>query len=313
MRAISSVGRTVRLEDVLTLSEMAAMCYGIPRAMPISFDKVHQVAPSPIARRLLWHVLSVGRVWRNEPESHPALDKAGLFLFRVVSGRGVLLLPGQRWRLSAGPRWWLVDMGQPRTYLPDTGQRLVTSGFRFAGPGLDLWRETLGGGGEFRFESSRDMMLLCRAQRRLLRLVTRRPPGYEWQAHEIITRVLGRLLAARRVFMTEPSVAPAPVIRVLEAVAADPLRAWRAAELAGVARVSYSRLRSLFRATQQESLHEFLSRTRLDHARLLLADGRLSVKEVARRLNFSSEFYFSHWFRRHTGDSPSRFRRHTHD
>ncbi|MCX6897878.1 MAG: hypothetical protein NT105_04185 [Verrucomicrobia bacterium] len=56
--------------------------------MPISFVQLHQVEPSPAARRLLWHVLSIGCVWRDEPEAHPALDKAGVFLCRVVSCRG---------------------------------------------------------------------------------------------------------------------------------------------------------------------------------------------------------------------------------
>ena len=40
---------------------------------------------------------------------------------------------------------------------------------------------------------------------------------------------------------------------------------------------------------------------------LLLAPGTL-VKTVARELNFSSEYYFSHFFKRHTGLSPSAFR-----
>ncbi|MFA6562544.1 MAG: AraC family transcriptional regulator [Verrucomicrobiia bacterium] len=281
--------------------------------MPISFVQLHQVEPSPVARRLLWHVLSIGRVWRDELEAHPALDKAGVFLFRVVSGRGVLMLPGQRWELCAGPRCWLVDMGQRRTYQPAAGQRLVTTGFRFAGPGLDAWREALAGGGEFRFESLAEMMFLRRAEERLLQLVTRRPAGYEWQVHEIITGVLGRLLAARRVFTALSPTAPAPVRRVLDGVLADPARAWRASELAGIARLSYSGLRALFRATQHESLHDFLRRTRLDQAQLLLADDRLAVKEVALRLNFSSEFYFSHWFRRNTGVNPSQFRRSARD
>jgi AraC-like DNA-binding protein len=279
----------------------------------ISFAQLHLVEPSPEARRLLWHVRSIGRAWRDEPEEHPALDKAGAFLFRIVSGRGALVAPGGRWDLKAGPRCWLLDMGQARKYVPEANQRLVTTGFRFAGPGLSVWREALGGDGEFRFASLTEMAFLHQAQNRLLRLITRRPAGYEWQVHETITRVLGRLLAVRRVFTAPVVATPAPVKRVLDAVLVDPARAWRAAELAGIARVSYSGLRALFRTSQHESLHDFLRRTRLDQAQLLLADDRLTVKEVALQLNFSSEFYFSHWFRRNAGLSPSRFRRSTRD
>ena len=276
--------------------------------MPISVVQLRQAEPSAVARRLLWHVFSVGRVWRDEPEVHPAFDKAGVFLFGVVSGRGALLQSGQRWDLCVAPQCWLLDMRQPRTYEPLDGQRLETVGVRFSGPGLDAWLEALGGAGEFRFSSPLEMLFLGSAQKRLLRLVTRRPAGYEWKVHETLTQVLGRLLAVRQVFATEPRVVPEAVARVLDAVLSDPARAWRAAELAGIAHVSYSGLRSLFKATQHESLHEFLRRTRLDQAKLLLADERLSVKEIAWRLNFSSEAYFSQWFRRNTGSTPSTFR-----
>jgi len=49
---------------------------------------------------------------------------------------------------------------------------------------------------------------------------------------------------------------------------------------------------------------------RQDALRPLLADERLSVKDVAVQMSFSSEFYFSHFFRHHTGMTPSEFRQH---
>lgn len=281
--------------------------------MPISFVQLRQTEPSAVARRLLWHVFSVGRVWRDEPEIHPAFDKPGIFLFYVAAGRGALLQSGRRWNLSMGPRCWLADMRQPRTYEPTPGKRLETVGLRFSGPGLDAWLDALGGAGEFRFSTPHDVRFLDSAQQRLLGFVTRRPAGYEWKVHEALTQLLGRLLAVRRVFAPEPRDVPDAVSRVLDAVLSDPARAWRAAELAGIAHVSYSGLRALFKATQHESLHEFLRRTKLDQAKLLLADERLSVKEVAWRLNFSSEAYFSQWFRRNTGGTPSAFRANARD
>jgi hypothetical protein len=35
--------------------------------MAVSFAKLQFVEPSPEARRLLWHVLSIGSVTRDEP------------------------------------------------------------------------------------------------------------------------------------------------------------------------------------------------------------------------------------------------------
>lgn len=267
-----------------------------------------QLEPSSIARRLLWQVLSIGRVSRDEPEQHPIRDKAGVFLFWVLSGQGELRVAKSTWELTPGRCCWLVDMAEPRTYIPRGVARLVTSGFRFTGPGLESWCEVLGGG-EFRLASRKDILQLQRLQKQMLRLVTRRPISYEWELHELVTQVLGRLLASRNVLLTPPvDAAPKPVTKVLDAVLSDPTRAWRSAELAKLAGISYSGLRSLFRQSQHESLSEFLQRTRLDQARLFLADDRLTIKQIARHLEFSSEFYFSQWFRRLTSVSPTHFR-----
>jgi len=82
--------------------------------MAISFDRLHQVEPSPEARRLLWHVLSVGVVTRNEAERREAHDKPGAFLFWVSSGKGTLDVGERSFHLRPGSRCWLLDMRQPR-------------------------------------------------------------------------------------------------------------------------------------------------------------------------------------------------------
>lgn len=276
--------------------------------MPISISQLYFAESTPRARRLLWRVLSVGKVGRDEPERHAGEDKAGLFLFWVERGCGCLKLRQSKYDLGTGPRCWLVDLRQPRDYLPKDGVRLVTAGFRFQGPGLEVWQEMLDAPGEFHFKQVADFEAVQRGQRRLLRLVRRRPVGWEWQVHEIITDVLGHLLELRGIFKTPRAEVPAPVKRVLDAVLATPTRDWQARELAAISTVSYSRLRDMFKKSQQETLHEFLQRTRLDEARQLLCDHRLTIKDIAARLNFSSEFYFSHFFRCATGMSPTRFR-----
>jgi hypothetical protein len=46
--------------------------------MSISFSQLHFADPSLPARRLFWHVLSIGQVWRDEPERHA--DRLGASL-----------------------------------------------------------------------------------------------------------------------------------------------------------------------------------------------------------------------------------------
>jgi AraC-like DNA-binding protein len=277
--------------------------------MPVCFSDLHIADPSPQARRLLWHVLSVGRVWRDEPEHHEGADKAGLHLFWVVRGSGILEASGRRVPLRAGSCCWVVDLRRPRSYLPDEGKRLETAGFRFHGPALDVWREALGSEAGIEFQKAEMFARLRRDQRLLLRVARGRPADWEWRVHVTIDGVLGRLAATRNLFRAWDPGEPEVVRRVLDTVLAAPERDWQAAELARMAGVSYSRLREMFKASRSETLHDFLQRTRLDEARRLLGDSRLTVKMVAARLHFSSEFYFSHFFRRASGMSPTQYRR----
>ncbi len=97
-------------------------------------------------------------------------------------------------------------------------------------------------------------------------------------------------------------------MRVLNAVDSKPHHDWRVKELASVAGVSYSGLRTLFQEVMRENLHSYVQRRRLEHAQLLLLDPGLSVKQVAEQMDFSSEFYFSHFFKKLKGMSPRDYR-----
>ena len=264
--------------------------------MPISFDRLCFAEPTPAARRLLWHVLSIGSVWRDEPERRLGLDKAGVFLFWVAAGVGCLEVAGKVHPLEPADRCWLLDLREPRGYVPSGGKALRTEGIRFSGPGIEAWLEAVGKDPVFDLPADK----LRSRWRRLRRLVRAQGPGYEWQIHFELTSLWGELVATRPVFAPHAGVPPA-VARVMEAVLADPRRNWRASELGKVAGKSYSRLRDEFHRAQGRTLHEFLRSTRLDVARLLLSDRGLTVKDVACRLDFSSQYYFSHWFHQAPG------------
>jgi AraC-like DNA-binding protein len=275
--------------------------------MANSFAHLHLMDPSPRARRLFWHLLSCGSVTLDEPDSHAGMDKPGAHLFWVQSGQGTLEVPEGKYEISPGPRCWLVDMKKSRTYTPATGKKLTNFGFRFRGPELEAWREELGDGHEFELAGA-DFTYVRQCTQKLLQLARRRPEGYEWHIHVAITQILGRLLKARRLFSAPQVDVPKPLARAISAVMADPSRDWRVPELADAAGASRSGLQRMFKEYQKESIHDFLQRVRLDQARQLLCDERLAVKEVSARLSFSSEFYFSRFFRKQTGMSPRQFR-----
>src|SRR5216684_2646524 len=267
------------------------------------------VEPTPVARRLLWHLFSIGSRRITEADHHQPFEKPGAHLFWVQSGEGQLEDQTGRRALQRGRKVWLVDMSKPRTYMPASKRHLTITGFRFGGPALEFWHEEIRGDQDSEFTLV-DFRFVTRALNELLRLVRRRPMGWEWQAHVVITNVLGKLLMSRNLLVSPHAELPPPVVRVLNAIAANPLKDWKARELAAIGKVSYSGLRALFHKSGTGTLHEHIQRARVDQARLLLADKRLSVKDVAAQLSFSSEFYFSHFFRHYAGMSPSEFRQH---
>jgi AraC-like DNA-binding protein len=128
--------------------------------------------------------------------------------------------------------------------------------------------------------------------------------------HLVLVSVLQELIMSRDVLVRDQKDLPEPITRALDVLAADPYRDWGARELAAAAGVNYSSFRALFREHMHETVHEHLQQTRLDLAQLLLSDRRLRIKEIAERLHFASEYYFSNFFRKKTGIRPTEFRKH---
>jgi AraC-like DNA-binding protein len=274
-----------------------------------SADNLIFVDPSPAARRLLWHIFSIGARRISQTDQHERFEKPGAHLFWVQSGEGELEYKSSRFELKRGRSVWLLDMSKPRTYIPAPGRPLTIAGFRFGGPGLEFWHEEIRDEENAEFTVD-DFKFVTRMQNDLLRMVRRHPVGWEWQVHIRITEMLGMLLMSRGILVSPRAEMPAPVVRVLNAISSNPSRDWKAKELGAIGKVSYSGLRALFHQAGQGTIHQHIQRARLDQARLLLADKRLSIKHIAGQLNFSSEFYFSHFFRHHTGMTPTEFRQH---
>lgn len=120
--------------------------------------------------------------------------------------------------------------------------------------------------------------------------------------------MLGVLQSSRGLLSPSSADLPAAVVRVLNAVESKPYYDWEVKELARLTGISYSGLRTLFFEVLHENLHGFIQRRRLEHAQMLLLDPGLSIKQVAEQMSFSSEFYFSHFFKKLKGVSPRHYR-----
>lgn len=76
--------------------------------------------------------------------------------------------------------------------------------------------------------------------------------------------------------------------------------------------ISPNYLSHLFQKTGNVGFNEFLTQTRLEHARQLLKGYDLKIKEIAARCGFADSNYFCRLFRKHTERSPSEYRRQYH-
>lgn len=94
--------------------------------------------------------------------------------------------------------------------------------------------------------------------------------------------------------------------RYIERNFASPLRL---EEIAAHLQVSPFHLSRVFSQESDFSLFEYLTEVRINDARKLLRDGRMSVAEVAERTGYDNGNYFAKVFRRKVGCSPGEYRR----
>lgn len=80
-------------------------------------------------------------------------------------------------------------------------------------------------------------------------------------------------------------------------------------DLAAAMRYNYSYLSDLFCKVTSDTLLHYYRTRRLEAARLLLSEGRLSVGEIADLLHYASIYTFSRAFKEAYGISPARYRR----
>ena len=83
------------------------------------------------------------------------------------------------------------------------------------------------------------------------------------------------------------------------------------ADVVEVMHYNYSYISDMFKKTTGETLSAYYRRRRLDVARLLLLEGKLSVTQISELLNFSSIYTFSRSYKDYFGVSPNESRKMT--
>lgn len=89
----------------------------------------------------------------------------------------------------------------------------------------------------------------------------------------------------------------------------DYSRDWRVSEMAKLVHLSPSRFYSLYKTVFGITPKADLQTIRLEHAKILLAEARCSVKEIAEAIGYTNEYYFIRAFKSYTGKTPGKFGR----
>jgi AraC family transcriptional regulator len=126
-----------------------------------------------------------------------------------------------------------------------------------------------------------------------------------------IEGLLLELLAAgaRRSSVRGPGTQPAWLGDVLEILHGDTASHWTLSHLAAAVQVHPVTLARAFRRARACSVGEYVRRLRIERAAQELGGTTRSIAEIAMTAGFADQSHFSNVFRRHTGMSPSAFRR----
>ena len=95
---------------------------------------------------------------------------------------------------------------------------------------------------------------------------------------------------------------------VLDAIHADPARAWSNAEMAQYAHLSRTTFTERFTHTLGQPPMAYLTELRMELARELLLGSGETAKQVVRRTGYKSDAAFNRAFTRHHGRSPEQWR-----
>lgn len=134
--------------------------------------------------------------------------------------------------------------------------------------------------------------------------------GPDHELPQALARVHDLLVAAQTLdrLAREPDPHVALVEKACQLLSGDLHRRLSLPRIASSFDLSYERFRKVFRQRTGLSPGGYRIRRRIDHARTLLVQGRLSVKEVAYALGYKDPFTFSKQFKQIVGMSPERFR-----
>ena len=97
--------------------------------------------------------------------------------------------------------------------------------------------------------------------------------------------------------------------RVIDYVEANLERRMTLAELAALVSISVPHFKVLFRETLGMPVHQYVVRRRVERAKALLLEGRLSISQIALEAGFAHQSHMANWMNRVLGATPTEIAR----
>lgn len=127
--------------------------------------------------------------------------------------------------------------------------------------------------------------------------------GYEMICRSALLEILSQCMCHSEVNFASRK----RVEEVLAFISQNPGRRITVGELAEMVKLSPDYLAAQFKCVTGFTIIQYMNRSRIDRAKILLLDESRKIREVAEMLGFSDEFYFSRTFKKYEGISPSNF------
>lgn len=142
---------------------------------------------------------------------------------------------------------------------------------------------------------------------RIIALCREQTPGFQVRLGSLVLQLLAHIHTAEREAKT--GTGDGAVVELARAVMQEHLDDGLSVQ--SVARrtgVGYSRLLRVFRQYTGLTPYQYYLQLRIGRSQELLRESDISIKEVAARMSFDNQYYFSRIFKQKTGMSPSEWR-----
>jgi len=223
----------------------------------------------------------------------------------ITKGRGVFET-GHETHVVVPGSVMLIFPGIRHIYKPDFNVGWTEYWVGFKGPYADtLWKQGFLSPEKPLYEVGLQNSLLS-IYSRIFELVETQRPLYQIRASSLVLTLIAEVLAYERKTLQHSST-EALVEKAKFFMEENIDRVVNVDGMAKLLEVSPSHLNTVFKSYTAMTPHQYFISIKIRRAKELLETGNLPVKEIASRLGFDDQYYFSRLFHKKTGIAPSRW------